>query len=111
MENEDQELGWAPQRYPTYSAYEPGEWRTVQENGEPVGFVWTNNGTGAGVKWIKQTETVTEIHKMFLSAAAGSMPAPAAFGAVESKFGDQLGDSNLTALGDADEFLNSLDED
>lgn len=111
LENEEQELGWAPKRYPTYSAFERGEWRTVTENGEPVAFVWSNGGRGAGIKWVTQTNTVVDIHKMFLNGAMSDIPPAAVYGAVESKFSTALGDPNHTPLGDADEFLNMLNED
>lgn len=110
-ENQDQELGWAPKRYPTYRPYEQGEWRPVLENDEPIGFVWTNGGEGAGIKWIKQTDTAVDIHKVFLEGAFGGAPASTIFGVVESKFESSLGASEFGDLGAADEFLNSLDED
>ena len=110
-ENLSQDLGWAPVRYPTYSAFEQGEWRPVLENGEPVAFVWKNSTNGAGIKWITQTDTVVDIQRVFRQGAAGEIPAGNAFSVVETRFGHSLGDSHFGTLGDADAFLNTLDED
>lgn len=110
-ENQDQDLGWAPKRYPTYSAYEQGQFRAVIDGGEPVAVVWKNAGTGSGIKWIKQTDLVMQMQKMFLQGAAGDVPAYATYGAVESKFESSLGDVQAGALGGVEEYLDSLDED
>lgn len=89
-ENLEQDLGWAPTQYPGYTSYDTGEWRTVIEDGAPVAVVYTNYSTSAGVSWLKQTETVMAMRKMFLAGAETGTPAREAYGAVESKFSEFL---------------------
>jgi hypothetical protein len=92
MRNEDlqQDLGWAPTQYPGYNTYDAGEWRIVDEDGRLTAVVYTNYTTSAGVLWLAQTDLVMEMRRMFLAGAESGMTASNAYGAVTSKYNDNL---------------------
>ena len=107
-ENQEQELGWAPKQYPGYNTSETGEWRMVTEDDVPVAVIWTNNTTGAGVSWLRQTDKVMEMRKLFLAGAESGMPAADAYGAVESKFESLLGSEMTGTLDGVNDTLKGM---
>ena len=89
-ENLDQDLGWAPTQYAGYNSFDTGEWRIVEEDGAQTAVIYTNFSSSAGVVWLKQTDTVMEMRKLFIAGAESGMPAADTSGAVASKFSEHL---------------------
>lgn len=107
-EIEYQDLGWAPIRYAMYTDIEPGEWRLVRDDDVPVAVIWTNNDASAGILWVKQTELVMKINKMFMTGATAGIPAFQTYGAVESRFGEYLGTESTGPLSGVTESMIAM---
>jgi len=113
MATESFSLTWAPPRYPGRVEGGQGSYATVLDGDTPVGVVWLQSEpkAGAGVLWVKQTESIEKIRRHLEIAVEAGVSEMEAFNAIDLIEGVEVGVERHGDLSGVDELLESFDED
>jgi hypothetical protein len=70
---------WVPNRYPNPDPSLSGSWRTILNDGEVIGLIWTDFQEGVGITWITQTPEVVHLFTILQRMRTIHAPASAAY--------------------------------
>jgi hypothetical protein len=85
----------------------------VLEDGRPIGVVWLmpDEPAGAGVTWLRQTESVEKLRRHFVQAVQAGTSAVMAYNATELLDGVKLTPEQRGPLSAVDEEMTALMQD